>query len=105
MVINNKTYDILKYIALIALPAIEAFWLTIGNVWGFPLVTEIGATIAAVDVLLGSLLGISTKNYNKKIEQLESMTVPEPEGSYAEKYLTEEEKAAIRAEMGGDENV
>ena len=68
MAFNNKTYDILKYIALIALPAIEAFWLTIGKVWGFPYVIEIGATIAAVDVLLGSLLGVSTKNYNKPAE-------------------------------------
>lgn len=65
MAFNNKTYDILKYITLIALPAIEVFWLTLGKIWGFPLVIEIGATIAAVDVLLGSLLGISTKNYNK----------------------------------------
>lgn len=65
MTFNNKTYDILKYITLIALPAIEVFWLTLGKIWGFPLVIEIGATIAAVDVLLGSLLGISTKNYNK----------------------------------------
>ena len=105
MAFNNKTYDILKYIALIALPAIEAFWLTIGKVWGFPLVIEIGATIAAVDVLLGSLLGISTKKYNNKIDQLEIMTVQEPEGSSLEEYLTEEEKAAIRTEMGGDENV
>lgn len=65
MILKNRTYDILKYITLIALPAIEVFWLTLGKIWGFPLVIEIGATIAAVDVLLGSLLGISTKNYNK----------------------------------------
>lgn len=68
MTLNNKTYDRLKYIALVALPAIEVFWLTIGKVWNFPYVIEIGATIAAVDVLLGSLLGVSTKNYNKPAE-------------------------------------
>lgn len=68
MTFNNKTYDRLKYIALVALPAIEVFWLTIGKVWNFPYVIEIGATIAAVDVLLGSLLGVSTKNYNKPAE-------------------------------------
>lgn len=66
MKFSNKTYDVLKYIALIALPAVETLWLTLGNIWHFPYVVEIGATIAAVDVFLGALLGVSTKQYKEE---------------------------------------
>ena len=65
MKMSNKTYDVLKWVALVALPAIEVFWLTLGNIWHFPYVVEIGSTIAAVDVLLGSLLGVSNLRYKK----------------------------------------
>ena len=34
MKLSNKTYDFLKWFALIALPATQVFWLTIGMVWG-----------------------------------------------------------------------
>lgn len=60
---SNRTYDILKYIALIALPALQVFWLTIGKIWNIDYTVEIGATIGAVALLLGTLLGVSTKNY------------------------------------------
>ena len=63
---NSKTYDLLKFIALTVLPAIEALWLTLGGIWNFPYVTEIGATIAAVDVFLGTLLGISNAQFKKE---------------------------------------
>jgi len=63
MKLSNKTYDVLKWIALTALPACEALWLTLGGIWNFPHVTEIGATIAAIDVFLGALLGISNVKY------------------------------------------
>ena len=60
---SNKQYDVLKYIALIALPAIQVFWLTIGKIWSINYTVEIGATIGAVALLLGTLLGVSTSNY------------------------------------------
>ena len=63
MKLDNKTYDTLKYIALIALPALQVFWLTIGKIWNISYTVEIGATIGAVALLLGTLLGVSTKNY------------------------------------------
>ena len=71
MKFSNKTYDTLKYIALIALPALQVFWLTIGKIWDISYTVEIGATIGAVALLLGTLLGVSTKNYyeNKKAEE------------------------------------
>lgn len=69
MKFDNKTYDILKYVALIALPAIQVFWLTIGKIWNIGYTVEIGATIGAVALLLGTLLGVSTKNWLAEKEQ------------------------------------
>lgn len=69
MSMSNRTYDILKYIALIALPALQVFWLTIGKIWNIAYTVEIGATIGAVALLLGTLLGVSTKNYLADKEQ------------------------------------
>jgi len=63
MKLENRTYDILKYVALIALPALQVFWLTIGKIWDISYTVEIGATIGAVALLLGTLLGVSTSNY------------------------------------------
>lgn len=63
MKLSNNTYDILKKIALIILPALATLWLTLGKIWGLPYTTEIGATITAVAVFLGACLEISSKNY------------------------------------------
>lgn len=61
--LKNSTYDFLKWFALICIPAFEAFWLTVGKIWNFPYLTEIGATMGAVGILIAALLGISSKNY------------------------------------------
>lgn len=63
MKLSNKAYDFLKWFALVAIPATEAFWLTVGKVWGFPYLTEIGTTIAAVGLFIAALIGVSSKNY------------------------------------------
>ena len=68
MQFSNKTYDILKFIALKVLPALATLWLTLGEIWNFPYTAQIGATITALDAFLGVLLGISTKNYYKELE-------------------------------------
>lgn len=63
---SNKVYNILKYIALIYLPAIGTLYLTLAGIWGLPYGEQIGATITAIDTCLGAFLGISTKAYNSK---------------------------------------
>ncbi len=63
---SNKTYDILKYIAQIVLPALGGLYFALAKIWGFPYGTEIVGTISAVDAFLGALLKISTDQYNKQ---------------------------------------
>lgn len=60
---DGKVYDILKWIASVGLPAITAFWLTIGQIWEIPYTNQIGATLAAITTLACALLGISSIKY------------------------------------------
>lgn len=64
---TNKTYDILKYIALIVLPALAVFYSTISNIWGLPYHDAIPDTIMAVDLFLGACLKISSTKYADSI--------------------------------------
>lgn len=68
MVLSNKAYDILKWIAQIFLPALGTLYFALVRIWGFPYGEQIIGTITAVDVFLGVLLGISSANYNKDKE-------------------------------------
>jgi len=64
MKLENRTYDILKRVALMIVPLIT-FLAAIGDIWGIPYTTEITATLAALDTLIGALLQISSNNYYK----------------------------------------
>lgn len=63
---DNKTYDILKWIAQILLPALGGLYFAIATIWDLPYAEQIVGTITAVDAFLGAILGISTYMYNKK---------------------------------------
>ena len=65
--LDDRIYKILKYVAQIVLPAVGTLYFALAGIWGFPYGEEIVGTITAVDTFLGVLLGISTANYNKKI--------------------------------------
>lgn len=66
---NNKTYDILKWISTVVLPALATLFLAIGQIWNVTAWTvPIGATIAAVATFMGAVLGISSIQYAKRIE-------------------------------------
>lgn len=63
MVLSNPMYDKLKWIAQYLLPALATLWIALAKVWNFPYGTEIGATLTAIDLFLGGILGVSSKNY------------------------------------------
>lgn len=63
---NNKVYDVLKFICQIVLPAIGTLYFALAGIWGFPYGEQIVGTITAIDTFLGVILGISTIDYNKK---------------------------------------
>ena len=65
MKLSNSTYDTLKYIAQILLPALGTLYFAVANIWGFPYAEQVVGTITAIDAFLGVLLGISTDAYYK----------------------------------------
>lgn len=67
---NNKVYDVLKYVAIVGLPALALLYRSIATIWGLPYVEEIPETITAVNLCLGTLLCISTAQYNGKNNML-----------------------------------
>jgi hypothetical protein len=71
---SNKTYDVLKYIAQIVVPAIATLYFAIAQIWGLPYGEQIVGTITAIDAFLGALLGISTMRYNKEEKNHEEIS-------------------------------
>ena len=62
---NDKLYDVLKWIAMILLPALGTLYFALAGIWGFPYAEQVVGTVTALDTFLGVLLGISTSQYNK----------------------------------------
>ena len=65
MTLSNKTYDMLKWIAQYFLPALGTLYFTLAGIWGLPYGEQIVGTISALDIFLGVLLGLSSRQYNK----------------------------------------
>lgn len=65
MKLTNKTYDVLKWIAMYLLPASATLYFALASIWGLPYGEEIVGTISAVDTFLGVILGISNAQYKK----------------------------------------
>lgn len=66
MKLNNKVYDVLKWVALILLPALGTLYFALAGIWGFPYAEQVVGTITAIDTFLGVLLGISNNSYKKE---------------------------------------
>ena len=52
-------YNVLKWLGLIACPALAVFYGTVAPVWGWPAPEGVVITINAVGVLIGVLIGAS----------------------------------------------
>jgi len=63
MILTNKNYDILKWVTLVLLPAVSMLYLGMADVWGLPYATQVVGTIAALDLFLATVLGISTYTF------------------------------------------
>ena len=66
---NNKVYDVLKWVAMIVLPAIGTLYLTLSGIWGLPYGEQIAGSITAIDTFLGAVLMISSNSYKKKVDE------------------------------------
>ena len=65
MIMNNKVYDVLKWVVMIVIPALTTAYVGLAAIWGFPYAEEVAKTSAVICTLLGALLGISNAQYYK----------------------------------------
>lgn len=63
MTMSGKTYDVLKYIAQIVLPALATLVITVFSLCSIPYGEIVSGVIVAVDTFLGSLLKLSSDKY------------------------------------------
>ena len=66
--IPNKVYDVLKWVAIIVMPALATLVTVIFQVWGIPYGDQIATTITALATFLGICLGVSSFNYGKHVD-------------------------------------
>ena len=65
---TNKTYDILKYIAQIIIPAAGTLYFALAGIWGLPYGEQIVGTLTAIDAFLGAVLKLSSDQYYKELK-------------------------------------
>lgn len=68
MKLSNKIYDILKWIAIIVLPALSTLISVVFKIWGIAYGSEIAQTITAIATFLGAVLMVSNATYKKDIQ-------------------------------------
>lgn len=66
---NNRVYDILKWVAIIVLPALSTLISVVFQIWGIPYGTEIAQTITAIATFLGAILMVSSIQYTRKLKE------------------------------------
>lgn len=65
---TDKGYNILKWIVQYILPALNTLILALGSIWNWDATVPIAATVAAIDVFLGVILGVSANQYQKNLD-------------------------------------
>lgn len=63
---SNRTYDFLKYVAQIGLPALATLYFGLSEIWGLPYGREIVGTIVTINAFLGILLGLINVRYKNR---------------------------------------
>lgn len=68
MKLSNETYDLLRWLADMVLPALGTLYFALAGIWNFPYGEQIVGTITAIVAFLDVLLGISKKSYYAELE-------------------------------------
>lgn len=90
MKLSNSLYDKLKWVAQILIPAIITLYGTVALALGLPYTDIVVTILGAVDAFLGTILGISTANYNSEQDRIRY------EQFIEKKNATEEAIAAVQ---------
>lgn len=76
---SNKLYDVLKWLALVALDAFGVAYQGLAEVWNLPYGEQVFKTAVILSVLIGTLIGVSGMRYTNGIEEDEEQMMEEGE--------------------------
>jgi len=65
MQLPDKVYDVLKWVALVCLPALATFYVALAAALGLPYADEVAKVTTALCTLIGALIGVSSTQYYK----------------------------------------
>lgn len=68
MKLNDKLYEVLKWVGLVCLPALAWFVGEVGADIGIVNPEVVAKVLNATGTLLGILIGVSTYNYRKEVD-------------------------------------
>ena len=88
MKMNDKVYNILKWICLTALPALTTLYGVIGTTLHIPYTQEVITIMVAVDTCLGTMIGVSSAKYYQNLSEEPQLDKIMPA---IEKWFTEHE--------------
>lgn len=63
MKMDNKIFDIIRFIGEVVLPALGALYFGVARIWGLPYGEMVVGTIACVTTAVGAIVGFSRKKY------------------------------------------
>ncbi len=94
-VFKSVTYNHLKKLVTLYLPAFATFYLTLGNIWGLPNPEGVVASTVALATFLGVLLNVSSTRYDKSDWKYDGAV---------NVAVNDEGKKTITLEVNGDPN-
>lgn len=68
MKLTNRTYDVLKFVALVLLPGLGAAYFGLAQIWHLPNAEQVVGSTTVLDTFLGLLLKSSSTKY-QELEQ------------------------------------
>lgn len=87
--LSNRLYDVLKFMALVALPAFATLYFSLGEIWGLPHVKEVVRTIVAIELFIGALIKLGDASYNRSGGKFDGNLKIREEGSDREIFMLE----------------
>lgn len=63
LTLSNKTYNILKHIVAVGLPALSTLYLALASVYHWPDTAAVTATLTAINTFVGGFVVLSSNSY------------------------------------------
>lgn len=67
--LNNKQYDVIKYLTVVLLPAVGTLYFALSQIWGLPAGEAVLGTLAAIQVFIAATMRVTTKQYEESGEK------------------------------------